>query len=36
MNTTAKRTLGVLGATAVGAVAGIYLHQQKEKTPEQN
>ena len=23
MNTTAKRTLGVLGATAVGAVAGI-------------
>ncbi len=31
MNTTAKRTLGVLGATAVGAVAGILFAPAKGK-----
>ena len=31
MNTTAKRTLGVLGATAVGAVAGILFAPSKGK-----
>ena len=36
MNNATKNNTRVLGATAVGAVAGIYLHLQKEKTPEQN